>query len=71
MIEHILDVILSEYGVFVAFLVITIAVLAYTIKILWDRNKYLGDKLIEVTVSSVKVLTILEERIGSGNNNDT
>jgi len=70
MLEKLIDIVFTEYGVFVTFLVLTVLAEGFVIKILWDRNKFLGDKIVDIIESNVRVLTILEERINASTQND-
>lgn len=55
--EQVLRSILSEYGIFVLFLVISHGVLLYTIRTLWEQNLHLSGKLLDTVETNTKVLT--------------
>jgi hypothetical protein len=63
MLERIIEAAFTEYGLFVTFLILTIGVLSYTIKILWKRNEHLGDKFIEALENSTLVMTQVKEKL--------
>lgn len=61
--EEFLKHILTEYGVLVSFLVVSVSVLLFTIKILWKQNQYLSDRLLETVENNTKVLTQITEKL--------
>ena len=65
MIENLLQSIMSEYGVFVGFLVATNGLLLYTIKILYNQNISLGNKLLKTIEQNTRVMTQIVDRLDS------
>lgn len=63
MLEKFLNTALSEYGLLVAFLLITIKVLVLAVHILYKRNNELGDKFFEAMHNSTRVLSELSAYI--------
>lgn len=67
MFENFIKEVITEYGSFIGFLLLNNLILGYVIKILWKRNEYLSDKLIETIEHTTAVLSTLKERIsGTG-----
>lgn len=63
MFENFLATVLSEYGIFVTFELLTIAVLLVAIRILWKTNLDLTSKLVSLAENNTKVITQLVERL--------
>lgn len=65
MFEEILNTVLSEYGVFMTFLMVTVGSLVFAVRSLWRENKALGEKLLETVQNNTKVLTQILEKLDS------
>lgn len=63
MIENLLTTIFTEYGALVTLSVLTNAILAYTIRILWNQNTHLSNKLLETVANNTKVLTQIVDKL--------
>jgi hypothetical protein len=61
--EDFIGAVLTEYGIFVTFLLFTIAALLWTIRTLWQQNKDLGFKLLETVENSTRVITQLVDKL--------
>jgi hypothetical protein len=62
-VEKLLEVILSEYGAFVVFLLISHGALLKVIKTLWGQNVYLGNKMLETVENNTRVMTQLVSKL--------
>lgn len=58
-VEKFLGIVLSEYGVFVTFLIVLDGYLLFTLKTLWKRITLLEDKLVVIVENNTKVITQL------------
>lgn len=65
MVEEVLGIILSEYGILVSFLSLSAAILLYAVRILWEQNKHLANKLLETVENNTKVLTQIVDKLDS------
>ena len=63
MFETMLNNVMSEYGAFVAFLVLINAVQAYAISKLWKRVTELSDTIVTIVQNNTEVMTKLIERL--------
>ncbi len=63
MLETFLQTVFSEYGALVLFLVLTDCILLATINILWKRDIFISNKLLETVENNTRVLTQIVERM--------
>jgi len=63
MFEEFINTVMSEYGIFTSFLILTDVVLIYTIKVLWTRNEDLSNKFIDTVENNTRVITQLVDKI--------
>lgn len=70
LLEKFFNIVLSEYGVFVAFLLGSIGVLVYALRTVWNRLQLLTDKLVLLIENNTKVLTRLVDKIEEHDNDE-
>lgn len=70
LLEKFFNIVLSEYGVFVAFLLGSIGVLVYALRTVWNRLQLLTDKLVLLIENNTKVLTQLVDKIEEHDNDE-
>jgi hypothetical protein len=63
MFEQLMNAILSEYGLFVTFLITINGGFAFTIKLLWEHNKELGNRLMDTIENNTRVITKIVDKL--------
>lgn len=63
--NDIIKEVLTEYGAFVSYLVLSNGVLLVVIKTLWKQNTHLSEKLLETVENNTKVLTRIDDKLES------
>ena len=65
MFEEVFNKVISEQGVFTAFLLLTDVALIYTIRVLWKRNETLSNKFIDIIENNTRVVTQLVDKLNN------
>lgn len=67
MLEKLLQVAMSEYGVFVGFLLITNFILYKILRVLWNQNTFLANKMLDTIENNTRVVTQLVSKLEKHN----
>jgi len=67
MFEKFFNTVLSEYGVFVSFLLADVCVLIFALRTVWLKFTALTDKFLVLVENNTKVITMLVEKIDEHN----